>query len=108
MGNKKSYDPELKRQVVARCLESGNSVVGVATEMRIPFQTVGNWVRKWRKQGDASFTLNGGANTGTAVILKPLSVLELENRRLIKENEVLRMEREILKKATAFFAKESK
>ena len=33
--------------------------------------------------------------------------LEAENRRLKKENQRLQMEREILKKATAFFAKES-
>ena len=36
------------------------------------------------------------------------TVLEAENRRLREENARLRMEREILKKATAFFAKESK
>jgi transposase len=36
------------------------------------------------------------------------SVLEAENTRLRAENERLRMEREILKKATAFFAKESR
>ena len=34
--------------------------------------------------------------------------LEEENRRLRRENERLREEREILKKATAFFAKESR
>jgi transposase len=36
------------------------------------------------------------------------SALEVENARLRAENERLRMEREILKKATAFFAKESR
>jgi transposase len=36
-----------------------------------------------------------------------LARLELENRRLVRENEQLRMDREILKKAAAFFAKES-
>jgi transposase len=53
---------------------------------------------KWKKQLEKSS--KPGASAPTA--------LEEENRRLRAENERLRMEREILKKATAFFAKESK
>ena len=40
--------------------------------------------------------------------LVPVSALEAEVSKLRKENAVLREEREILKKATAFFAKESR
>ena len=54
-------------------------------------------VRSWAKRADAS---------GSADMLSPDERAEL--RRLRKENSELRMEKEILRKATAFFAKESR
>jgi transposase len=57
---------------------------------------------RWRRQ-------LGKAKPPVATVNEALSPDEREElRRLRKENEQLRMEREILKKATAFFAKESK
>ena len=59
-----------------------------------------NLLRKWREQL--------AAEGSRAFAAKSPSALEEENRRLRAENDRLRMEREILKKATAFFAKESR
>ena len=58
---------------------------------------VSRWVREHRR--DEQELAEGGI---------PPKELEAEIRRLRKENQRLEMEREILKKATAFFAKESK
>ena len=57
---------------------------------------LGRWKRESKEREDA-FRGNG-----------KLTPDQLELRRLQAENRQLRMEREILKKATAFFAKESK
>jgi transposase len=57
---------------------------------------VSRWVREYRDEKEA-------ASLG----VPSRRELEAENRRLRKENKRLRMEREILKKAAAFFAKES-
>ena len=57
---------------------------------------VSRWVREYRQENDPP--VEGAASRGD---------LETENKRLRKENQRLQMEREILKKAAAFFAKES-
>ena len=71
----------------------GRDVGSVARELNIG-ETV---VRRWVQQADAS---------GSADSLSPDERAEL--KRLRKENQELRMEKEILRKATAFFAKESR
>jgi transposase len=105
MANKKSYDPGFKREAVLLC-EGGRTVGSVAGEFSISYQTVSGWLGRWRRMGEAAFPVK------ETVVIRPskktLSADELEIQRLRKEVEILRMEREILKKATAFFAKESK
>jgi transposase-like protein len=56
-------------------------------------------VRLWVRQAD----IDAGRGPEGALVTEERKELE----RLRKENRVLRMEREILKKATAFFARES-
>ena len=60
-----------------------------------------NLLRKWRQALEA-------VGDRAPPEKREQTVLEEENRRLRTENERLRMEREILKKATVFFAKESR
>ena len=60
-----------------------------------------NLLRKWRDQ------LASEGSKAFAAKAQP-TALEEENCRLRAENDRLRMEREILKKATAFFVKESR
>ena len=64
--------------------------------LRRSLTNVTRWVREHRQ--DAEQAANGQQNS---------SELKAEIRRLKKENQRLQMEREILKKAAAFFAKES-
>jgi transposase-like protein len=64
----------------------------VARDLGINESTLGNWVTKYREEHPASEDLN---------ISDRARLKELE-----KENRELRMERDFLKKAAAFFAKE--
>jgi transposase len=77
-------------------LEQGYSSLEVARRLGIASSNVTRWVRLHRQEQEDQ---NEGGLSRRDV--------EEENRRLIKENKRLQMEREILKKATAFFAKES-
>jgi transposase len=89
----KGYSEEFRREAV-RLTESGTkSLAQIARELGIHLQTL----RGWRRRS------SGAAQSETASGVVPS--LEEENRRLRRENARLLEEREILKKATAFFAK---
>ena len=91
--HRRKFTDEFKAETVKLIQTSGRTVGSVAQELNIR-DTV---IRRWVKQAEAS----GSTNT-----LVPDERAELQ--RLRKENQELRMEKEILRKATAFFAKESR
>jgi len=90
------FTPEFKSDAVKLVTENGYTCREVARRLGIGASNITRWVRENRDQ-------NEPRNPGE----KSRRELEEENRRLKKENKRLQMEREILKKAAAFFAKES-
>jgi transposase len=78
-------------------LDGGMSLPEAARRLSLPPSTLGNWVkaRKAGKLGDIGKTR------------KPLTDIEMELARVKKELVETRMERDLLKKAAAYFAKES-
>lgn len=92
---KQSYTVEFKREAVRQVEEESKKVAQVARELGIAEQTLINW-RKAAKAGK----LTGGSG-------KPVTPEQMEVSRLKAENARLKMEVEILKKATAYFAKGS-
>ena len=96
MGRPSKYPAEFREQAVQLVRTSGRSQSDVAEQLGISTTTLGNWVRASRtargeQPEDEQMTENERA----------------ELRRLRKENSQLRMEREILKRAAAFFVTES-
>jgi transposase len=91
-----SYTKEFKSDAIKLVLEQGYSCHEVGSRLGIASSNVSRWVRLHHQEQDDQ-TENGLSRRD----------LEEENRRLKKENKRLHMEREILKKAAAFFAKES-
>lgn len=91
------YTKEFKQDAINLVTEQGYSTNEVGQRLGINQSNVSRWVREYRR--DEQELAEGGV---------PRKELEAEIRRLKKENRQLEMEREILKKATAFFAKESK
>ncbi len=92
-----NYTDEFKKDAINMVLEHGLSCAEVGRRLGIASSNITRWVRLYRQDQQD---------------LKEIGItrreLEAENRRLKKENHRLQMEKEILKKAAAFFAKESK
>ena len=88
------YTLEFKMEAV-RLVKGGQAAPVTAKILGVPSQTLGNWVR----------LSNKGQLKGTGD--KPVSAEQMELARLRAENARLRMERDILGKATAYFAKGS-
>ena len=99
---RRQFTVEFKREAVQLLEQEGLSVSEAARRLDVG----ANLLRKWRKQFGEMTGQAAAGNSATGP--GQPTALEAENRRLRDENARLRMEREILKKATAFFAKESK
>ncbi len=93
---RRSFTDEYKAEVVELIRKSGKSIGAVARELDLTETAVRAWVR----QAEVD------AGRGPAGVLTTAEREELAQLR--KRVKTLEMEREILKKATAFFAKESK
>jgi len=87
------HNDEFKREAVRIALTSGLTRKQVAADLGIGFSTLSKWIQHSR-------------NDGTIPAAEHDLVKEVE--RLRRENRLLKEERDILKKATVFFAGQSK
>lgn len=90
------YTAEFKADAVALVRTSGKSIPVIASDLGINTQSLRNWVHQ--------AAIDAGNGRGGELT----SAEREELRRLRRENHVLQQEREILKKAAAFFAKETR
>ena len=89
----KQYPKEFKEEAVALILEQGYTVPEAAESLGINPNLLYKWKDKIEEQ-QQGISLSGGERE--------------ELKSLRKENKILRMEKDILKKASAFFAREMK
>ena len=89
----KFYSEEFKAEAIKLVELGSRSITQIARELEVTPQTLHTWIR--RSKVDA----NGKK--------RELNPNELEIKRLQKENEMLRMEKEILKRFSAFWIKET-
>lgn len=87
------YTLEYKIEAI-RLIRNGQSISAVARTLGIADQTLHNWIR-----ADERGSLVGASS-------KPVSAEQMEISRLRAELARVKMERDILKKATAYFARE--
>ena len=92
---RKKYTQEFKEEAVKLITEHGYQVAEAARNLGVNVNMLGRWKREIEGGGEESPGLKGG------------TALQVELNRLRKENKRLKMEREILKKAAVFFAKET-
>ena len=97
MGKKvQSYTAEFWAEAVKLVLAQGHSLQEVSQRISVPKGTLAGWVAHARSGKPAGAP---GART--------VAELEGENKQLQKELAQMRMERDIVKKAAAYFARES-
>ena len=90
---RRSFTAEFKRDAVALVIDEGRAIAEVAKSLGIGETNLGNWVRQAR--------IDRGERAGLSTSERA-ELVELR-----RENARLRMERDLLKRATAFWVKES-
>lgn len=93
---RKSYSKEFKVSAVKMILEENMSVSQVSRDLGVNENSLDNWKKQYLEDQENIFPGKGRQSPEAERI-----------KQLEKENRELRMERDILKKATAFFAKEN-
>ena len=91
-GKQRVFDEAFKREAVRILATGGRTVRQVADDLGVGFSTL----NKWKSRLEEAELMAGPHDD----VMKELA-------RLRRENELLRAERDLLKKATAFFAKET-
>lgn len=102
---KRQYTEEFKVEAVRLAGSVGSHEA--ARRLGIPVATVGNWLRRHRASGASGGGLPA-ASVAEVAPRRPVSELEAENSRLRRELAEAKQDVEILKKATAYFARESR
>jgi transposase len=93
---RRKFTDEFKKETVRLIRESGKTVAEIARDLDLSESAVRNWLSQ--AEIDEGRGAQGELTTAE----------RQELQRLRRENKQLQMEREILKKAAAFFAKESR
>jgi len=94
---RRAFDDSFKLQVVKMIKDQGLTVTQVCQDLNIGETAVRRWVQQYEAE-----------QLGQAGIGKPLTAEQQRIRQLEQENRQLKMDNDILKNATAFFARELK
>jgi transposase len=97
MTTRQKHSKEFKLDAISLVLEQGYTRAEAARSLEINPNLIGRWIREHQNDDGQAFRGNG-----------KLTPEQLEIRQLKEENKRLKMEKEILKKATVFFAKETR
>ena len=92
--SRRSFTPEFKAEIVERCREGDRSIAQVAKD----FNLVESAVRRWVEQADVDAGERDGLSSGERE----------ELREVRRENRRLQADVDLLKRAMAFFAKETR
>ncbi|AMT97262.1 transposase [Psychrobacter alimentarius] len=93
----RTYSAAFKAEAVKKIADNNGNVSATAKQLGIAMQTLSNWQNK----------ANEGKLVGTKQYDPELMAIIEENKRLKRDLKVAQEERDILKKATAYFAKHS-
>lgn len=97
MSDRRKYSQEFKLDAINLVKEQGYSRAEAARSLSINPNMLSRWIKEHEADRGDAFRGNG-----------KLTAEQLELRQLREENRRLKMEKEILKKAAAFFAQETK
>jgi len=98
------YTTEFRDSTIQLVMNGDKSVLKIGKDLDVNPKTIYNWIRVYKKANNIPVETIGkssvtGLNTSKETV-------ENEAKRLRAENKILKQERDILKKAAAYFAKE--
>jgi len=93
--SRRTYDPEFKIEAIKLVTERGYSLQQAADSLGVSKSVIAKWKQQYSAMGDVNMAFPGKGG---------LNPVDADKRRLEKEVRDLRIEREILKKAMAYFA----
>lgn len=99
---KQQFTAEFKQEAVRLVRTTGKSCAQIARDLGVP----PHYVVRWKQQQDTQTASGRPAFTGRGIPIPALSPQEARLKELERELEIARQERDILKKALAFFAKQ--
>ena len=112
--NQRRYDDSFKQGALELLARTDRTMHAVATDLGIERSTLLNWYKKAEMAKKGKLPQSKRKPSSEAMVIpdpqsdkERIAHLERENAALKKKNEELEMDRAILKKAAAFFAKES-
>lgn len=94
---RKQYSPEFKLEMIKLIEEQGQKITDIVAQYGVGESTLKNWLRRYRSEVQGKPLCTG----------KALTEEQRELQRLRKENIQLKLERDILKKASALLAQDS-
>lgn len=94
MKQRKTYETEFKLEVARMVVDRGLSLSQVSKDMDVGLTALRRWIAQYRAE-----------QSGEAGIGKPLTAEQQRIRQLEQENRQLRSDNDLLKKASAFFAR---
>ncbi len=97
------YTQEFRDSTIQLVLSGEKSVLQIGKDLDVNPKTIYNWVRQYKQKNNIPIDPPGTSKKRTTTVKE---TVEDELRRLRRENKILKQERDILKKATAYFAKE--
>ncbi len=97
MSTRKQYSKEFKLDAISLVTDQGYTITEAARSLELNRSVLQRWIKESESDEGQAFRGNG-----------KLTPEQAEIRRLKEENRRLKMEKEILKKATVFFAKETR
>lgn len=102
------YSLQFKDEACRLAAGGDGTIAGVAKELGVPEMTLRSWMkqRKLLPESTRSSQANGSSSESSASDCEDINVVKARLREAERRIRQLEMERDILKKATAFFAKE--
>src|SRR5687768_4274964 len=107
------YEPEFRDQAIALLERTNRTLADVTESLGLPEPTLRNWYnqemarRRSRSKAAPRVAVVATPASPTETVQQKLARLERENAALRKEVDDLKLDKDILKKAAAFFVKES-
>lgn len=101
--SRSKYNEEFRSSTVQLILNNNKSVKEISIDLDIHEKTLYSWIRAYKIKN--KLPVEARTTYGTTASIS--ESLEEELKRLRFENKILKQEREILKKAAAYFAKET-